>query len=214
MSKKEKINNDPKTEEKILLAARNLFHQKGFAATRTRDIAELAGTNLALLNYYFRGKEKLFEMVMTITMQEFVTTMTSHFNDDNTSFEEKLHIMVSNYIDLFTANPDLPLFMLTEIRNNPDEILTKIKLKEAIWTSVFMQQLKQKMAAGQLKPVHPVHFIVNIIGLSAFPFIASPVIKLMSSTSDEDYNALMQERKSLIPQWIANMFFIKKPSKQ
>ena len=52
------------TEEKILEAASEVFTEKGFSGTRTRDIAEKAGINLALLNYYFRSKEKLFEQVM------------------------------------------------------------------------------------------------------------------------------------------------------
>ena len=60
---------DPSTEEKIKIAARSVFHKKGYAATRTRDIAEEAGINLALLNYYFRSKEKLIDIIMTETMQ-------------------------------------------------------------------------------------------------------------------------------------------------
>ena len=52
------------TEEKIIRAADKIFTQKGYAATRTREIAEEAGTNLALLNYYFGSKEKLFRNVL------------------------------------------------------------------------------------------------------------------------------------------------------
>ena len=50
--------------KKIKQAARKLFTEKGFDAVKTRDIAAEAGINLALLNYYFRSKEKLFEIVM------------------------------------------------------------------------------------------------------------------------------------------------------
>jgi AcrR family transcriptional regulator len=62
--KKVKKELDTTTEAKIKAAARVVFHKKGFAATRTRDIAEEAGINLALLNYYFRSKEKLFDIIM------------------------------------------------------------------------------------------------------------------------------------------------------
>ena len=57
---------DISTEEKILISASKVFTEKGFSGTRTRDIAEEAGINLALLNYYFRSKEKLFEQVMKV----------------------------------------------------------------------------------------------------------------------------------------------------
>jgi AcrR family transcriptional regulator len=49
------------TEERIKQAAVKVFQAKGYGAARTRDIAEEAGINLALLNYYFRSKERLFE---------------------------------------------------------------------------------------------------------------------------------------------------------
>ena len=65
-SEKQMIEQEQTTEEKILEAASEVFTEKGFAGTRTRDIAEKAGINLALLNYYFRSKEKLFEQVMKI----------------------------------------------------------------------------------------------------------------------------------------------------
>ena len=52
VKKKETKALDTTTEEKIKAAARVVFHKKGYAATRTRDIAEEAGINLALLNYY------------------------------------------------------------------------------------------------------------------------------------------------------------------
>jgi len=52
---------DTSTEAKIKAAARVVFHKNGFAATRTRDIAEEAGINLALLNYYFRSKQNHYE---------------------------------------------------------------------------------------------------------------------------------------------------------
>ena len=71
MAKKEKLKTDLSTEEKIKAAARKVFTQKGYSATRTRDIAEEAGLNLALLNYYFRSKEKLFELIMAEKMQQF-----------------------------------------------------------------------------------------------------------------------------------------------
>jgi AcrR family transcriptional regulator len=56
-------NTDKSTEEKIKQAARDLFQEKGFSATKTRDIAERSGINLALLNYYFRSKSKLFDFL-------------------------------------------------------------------------------------------------------------------------------------------------------
>src|SRR3954468_13817719 len=99
-SKKAKPEVDSSTEEKIKNAARSVFHKKGFAATRTRDIAEAAGINLALLNYYFRSKEKLFNLIMMETFSGFIKSIIIIFNDETTSLENKVETIASAYIDL------------------------------------------------------------------------------------------------------------------
>src|SRR3546814_9893066 len=105
------------TEEKIKEAARKVFTRKGYAAARTRDIAEEAGINLALLNYYFRSKEKLFHQVMIERMQELFGVLIPVMNDPSTALETKLRLITENYIATIGRNPDLPLFVLSEIRN-------------------------------------------------------------------------------------------------
>src|SRR6201991_4810682 len=95
-------------EEKIKEAARKLFTKKGFAATRTRDIAEEAGINLALLNYYFRSKQKLFDLIMMENFRQFLGGMSIHFQDASLGIEERLGKVVNAYIDFLTEFPDLP----------------------------------------------------------------------------------------------------------
>lgn len=196
---------DTSTEEKIKNAAREVFHRKGFAATRTRDIAEAAGINLALLNYYFRSKEKLFDLIMLETLQGFLKSITMIFNEETTSLEQKLEIMVSSYIDMLTANPDIPLFLLSELRANPEGLASKIGVKEVVMQSYFMKQFKQGVKSGKIGPILPIHFIMNLMGLIVFPFVASPLLKGIGDLSGKEYVQLMQQRKLLIPQWIKLM---------
>ena len=54
---------DQKTEERILEAAKTVFMRDGLYGARMQDIADTAGINKALLHYYFRNKEKLFDQV-------------------------------------------------------------------------------------------------------------------------------------------------------
>ena len=72
---------DNNTEARIKEAARIVFLNKGFAATRTRDIAEEAGINLALLNYYFRSKQKLFNLIMLDALKIFLSSIYDVIND-------------------------------------------------------------------------------------------------------------------------------------
>ena len=119
---------DPSTEEKIKNAARIIFHSKGYAATRTRDIADEAGINLALLNYYFRSKEKLFDMIMLESLQGFRQSLAGVFNNEKTSLENKIETLVSNYIDLLIDQPDIPLFVLSELRTHPQKLVSIMKV--------------------------------------------------------------------------------------
>ena len=50
-------------QDRLLDAAEELFCEKGFAGTSVRDIAASAGCNVAAVNYYFGGKDKLYEEV-------------------------------------------------------------------------------------------------------------------------------------------------------
>jgi AcrR family transcriptional regulator len=193
---------DTSTEEKIKLAAKEVFHKKGFAATRTRDIAETAGINLALLNYYFRSKEKLFNIIMFESVTGFIQSLSQIFNDKQTTLDKKIEGLVSNYIDMLTENPDIPLFLLSEIRSKPQEIVAKLGLKEMVMKSFFMQQFMEAQKAGKIPPVSPLHFICNLMGMTVFPFVASPIIKGIGDISDKSFNELMAERKALIPIWV------------
>ena len=193
---------DTSTEEKIKNAARTVFHKKGYAATRTRDIAEEAGINLALLNYYFRSKEKLFDIIMLESMQGFFKSVKDVFNNDKTTLDNKIELVVSNYIDLLIENPDIPLFILSEIRQHPGELIAKMGMKEIVMNSLFMKQFQMAIKEGKITPVNPLHFIMNVMGMTVFPFVGSPLLKGIGNLSDKAFNDMMKERKALIPKWI------------
>ncbi|MFT3702452.1 MAG: TetR/AcrR family transcriptional regulator [Agriterribacter sp.] len=203
MATKTKNADQVSAEEKIKEAARKVFTQKGYAATRTRDIAEEAGLNLALLNYYFRSKEKLFDIIMQEKMQQFFGIIAPAMNDVSTSLEKKVEAIVSTYIDMLQQNPDLPLFVLTEIRNNSD-LFKKLQAGKLIQHSHFVQQLKERNP-----DLHPLHFIVSILGITIFPFVAKPVLQSVAGLNQQMFNELMVERKALIPKWIKAMLKVK-----
>ena len=193
---------DTSTEERIKAAARKVFHQKGFAGTRTRDIAEEAGINHAMLNYYFRSKEKLFEMVMMETMAQFFKGVNLMLNDENTSLDEKIDLIVSNYVDLLLKEPELPTFILNEVRPNPQAFVEQNPIKEALTHSVLTRQYAEAVARGEITEPNLMQAILNVIGLVIFPFIAKPILTSIINIPEEQYKALMLQRKTLIPQWI------------
>ena len=198
---------DISTEERIKAAARKVFHQKGFAGTRTRDIAEEAGINHAMLNYYFRSKEKLFEMVMMETMAQFFKGVNLMLNDESTSLDEKIDLIVSNYVDLLLKEPELPTFILNEVRPNPQAFVEQNPIKEALTHSVLTRQYTEAVARGEITEPNLMQAILNVIGLVIFPFIAKPILTSIVNIPEEQYKALMLQRKTLIPQWIKGILY-------
>jgi len=198
---------DTSTEEKIKNAARIVFQKKGYAATRTRDIAEEANINLALLNYYFRTKEKLFEIVMFETLSGFVEAMTGIFNNESTAFEKRIELLANNYIDFAIEFPNVPMFIFSEMRNRPEDLFEKIPAKQFLANSVFVQQFQEKVAAGEIREPNLLHFMMNLLSLVIFPFVGRPFLSVIGGLNEAQFVQLMRERKKLIPVWVKAMFF-------
>jgi AcrR family transcriptional regulator len=195
---------DLTTEEKIKEAARNVFTRKGFAATRTRDIAEEAGINLALLNYYFRSKEKLFEIVYLEKMQKFFGFIGPIMYNESTSLENKIEGIVSIYTDMLLDNPDIPFFILGESRNNPAIVLNAMPKKDFLKNSVFIKQLRDK------KPDQdPLQFLLSMLGMTIFPYLMKPVFMKITELDDTKHRQMMLDRKKLLPVWCKALLKIK-----
>jgi AcrR family transcriptional regulator len=196
MAKKVKREADTSTEEKIKEAARTVFMKKGYSATRTRDIAEEAGLNLALLNYYFRSKEKLFELVMLEKFQAFFGVILPVLNDATTTLEKKAELIADGYITMLTENPDLPIFILSEIRTNAERMVTNVRLDKILAESWFVKQLHERRP-----DMHPVQLVMSILGLVVFPFLMRPVLVQAKTADAKAFNAMMQARKEWVPKW-------------
>lgn len=196
---------DTSAQEKIKEAARELFTQHGFDTVKTRDIARESGINMALIHYYFGSKENLFSIVMTENMQHFMEGVMLIADDRKTSVEEKMNLLVNNYIDMLIRNPHIPLFILNEIRNNPSRLFKANKLRNLY----LVKQLRDTLKSGQGKQASPLHLLMNILGLTIFPFVARPIIQQAGSVTQEEFIKMMDERRELIPKWINAMLKVK-----
>ena len=191
------------TEQKIIAAAIKIFQAKGFAATRTRDIAEEAGMNLALLNYYFRSKQKLFEIVMLHSMGEFMKALTLLMNDEDTSIEAKIAAIVNAYHEMLKEKPSFPLFILNELGHGNHTVLLKATgLKKIYQKSVFALQYQAEVDRGRFAPRPLIWLVTNIMSLTIFPFMASPLLQMLGDLENKQYQLFLSQRKESVTQWI------------
>lgn len=187
------------TETQILEAAKKVFVQKGFSGARMQEIADEAKINKAMLHYYFRSKELLFEKILSNSIETFVPQFLAIIAEDG-SVMDKIEKVVHTYIEIILENPHIPLFVLHELSQNRADFVAKIKTKGNVQAGAqqFLRQIVQEQQQGIIKPIAPHHLLLNMFSLTIFPFIARPVFSNLMQLSEETYSQMMQERKTVV----------------
>jgi AcrR family transcriptional regulator len=190
------------TEDKILMAARNVFIRKGMDGTRMQEIADEAGINKALLHYYFRSKDKLFEAVFRSIIGGFFGSIAGAISGGMTTVE-KADFIISRYIKMIEENPFAPQFIINEINRNP-QVLRDIMFS----FNINPQQLVQSFDNGSDKksPFDPRQFVITFLSMSIFPYAARNLLQMVYFEDDKEaYNRFLEERKIFIKHMIIKM---------
>lgn len=195
------ISNDISTEEKILAAAKQVFMEGGLDGARMQDIADKAGINKALLHYYFRSKDKLFERIFMEEAQKFMPKVTTIMLSDMPLFE-KIEKFMGEYIDTLSQNPLLANFILNEINRNPKEMMKKIWGNNRPPVDKVEEHLAKLIKKGEIKPIKAYDLMINMVSLCIFPFIARPMVQWVTKTNDEEFIKMMEQRKKSVVKFV------------
>ncbi len=204
------VNKTENTEEKIIAAARRVFIRKGMDGARMQEIANEAGINKALLHYYFRSKDKLFDRVFAESFMPALQTIKLVF-DEAKDVDSFIEGFVRNYIALLSENPYIPHFILHEINRNPLRVVGQIK------SSHFDRERIAKMVATEvngkrIRAFDPVHMMVNLVALCVFPFVAQPIIQgFLFDGSEADYQQFIDERSRHIVLFVKSAIYLNHP---
>jgi len=192
---------DKSTEQKILDAAKHVFVTKGMSGARMQDIADAAGINKALLHYYFRSKEKLFETIFSEALEKLFPKLASILESDKTIFE-KIEMICVEYVNQIQQMPYLPVFIISEVNRQPEAFLKKMTGNRKPPLKAFVTTIEIAVKRKEIKPVQPLQLLMNIISLNIFPFMVKPLLQYVGGVSKKQFDALMEERKKLVPQII------------
>ncbi len=196
------------TEERIKEAAARVFVKKGYAATKTRDIADEAGINIASLHYYYRSKDKLFQIVIGEALKKFSKVLDETFNSDR-PLDVKIKTFVSKFIDFFKDNPFVPLFILSESQNNPEKVEQMLADQKTV--DKLKEQLDGLADKGVIRRMHIAHFMMNVVGMTVFPFVSKPLMMRKLKLSPEEYKELLEERKKIVPDILIRYLYLEPP---
>ena len=202
---------DGETEERILRAARTVFVRHGTAGARMQEIAEEAGVNQALLHYYFRSKDRLAQAVFRDVAGRMVPSIVAVFGSES-SIEQKVEQFVHLYIDVVRQSPFIPGYIVAELHFNPERLTALASEIAGTHPANVMQsflprlgaQIDEQVKIGAMRSIAPDQFLVNLVALSVFPFIARPVLRIVFGQDDAAFSRFLDERRAELPNFILN----------
>lgn len=192
------------TEQKIFEAARNVFQAKGKEGARMQEIADKAEINKSMLHYYYKSKEKLFEKVYQLSIIKLIPKIAELLNKD-LPLEQKLRGFVDKYMEIIKANPDIPLFVLHEMNKDPNRLRNFMLNQIGDKVQPFLQQIKEERERGNTVDLPAEQIMINIMSLMIFPFIGRPVFKAILDMDEASYEAFIEERHKILPDYIVSI---------
>ena len=193
---------DGDTEERILQAAHRVFVRGGTAGARMQEIADEAGVNKALLHYYFRSKDRLAEAVFTRAAGQLLPRVFPILGSD-LPLDDKVRRFVEAELDFMSEHPYLPGYVLSEANFNP-EMIRRVLGERRPPIDVLRAQLDALAAEGKIRPIAAEQFLLNLLSLLFFPFVARPMTSILLGMDDDAFRAFTAERREYLAGFILN----------
>ena len=186
---------EKQTEERIFESATEVFVEKGMDGARMQDIADHAGINKALLHYYYRTKDHLFNAVFEKIAGQMFKKFAPVF-DENLTFEDKIRFFYREHITFLQSNPRLAPFLLHELHRNPDRIKKLIQGIDInrIWSTLESQHKEDLVKYNITRESIP-QLMTSIAAMSVFPFLAKPIVSSLMERMGYDFDEYLEERK-------------------
>ena len=195
------VNKVNTTEIAILSAAKKIFSFKGKDGATMQEIANEAGINKALLHYYFRNKDLLFEQVFFEEVKKFSPILKNAIAQE-VDLYQKINNICEAYILMAIENPFVPVFVIGELNKQPDLFIQKMFDVDLPDFPKLALQIKQEVEAGNIKPILPQHLIMNMMSMCVFPFLMKPMFIVGMQIDKELFNNLMLQRIKEVPKFI------------
>lgn len=188
------------TEQKITEAAEIEFLENGYSGAKMTVIAKRAGVTHAMLHYYFRTKENLFNVVLERKLNMLAKALTSSFNPER-PFTDQIRALVGAHYDFISTNPQLLLFITNVVTmdDNRKQMLYRIlNTKVSTLFANLDELLQREIAKGAIRPISTLNFILNVVGINAVSVIAHPLMSVINFGSDDIAQIIQNRRESNI----------------
>ena len=185
-------------EQQILEAAEREFLKKGYDGARTTSIAKSAGVTHAMLHYYFRTKEQLFERFIDKKMSEVVPLLTHLFGNSDLPLVERIEETISVHFDFIATNPDLPRFLINEIlpyKERCDLFYSKVA-NFLYFFNNLQREVNEAAARGEVEQFNVLLLFQSILSLNIFPSLMANMIENLMSNNRQSMKEIFAQRKA------------------
>jgi len=187
-------NQHPGKREQILLAAEQVFAERGFRAATTREVAEKAGNASSLIFYYFKNKMALYEAVFQSFFDQLEDLIQQNLSLDLDRLGQLRQFLFS-FTDYAKGHRNMIRILLREIIDD-GRLVQKIAQEYftplyETWNE-FFQQGKREALFREIDPLHHIH---SLIGTNVFYFIAEPIIRAVGDDADPYGFEQIEKRK-------------------
>lgn len=191
------------TEVRILKAATEVFRTRGRDGARMQEIADAAGINKAMLHYYFRSKDQLFERVFKESAAMFFLRIREVMGGQDDLWD-KIRKLCIAYIDMGISDPYIAVFIIGEVNRNPETFIKKMFDQQGMRSEFrkFRKSIEADIESGRIKPMEPTQLLINMLSLCIFPALARPMLQFNLAMSDKEFRQSMEERKTIVPDMI------------
>lgn len=197
------------TEDKILEAAKTVFISKGMEGARMQEIADEAGINKALLHYYFRSKERLFEAIFS-EIFKFAFPKLSRIILSDAGIVQKIEQFVDAYTDILIKHPFIPGFVMKELNRDPSGLF-KLVVKYGLDPQPIFTYIQEAMDRGEIIQMKPQHLAANVISMCIFPFAARPILSFVVFKDDQKaLETFYAERAGVIKKFVIDAIVVGK----
>ena len=186
-------------EQQILAAAEQEFLTKGYDGARTTSIAQAAGVTHAMLHYYFRTKEQLFERIVDEKFETMSHSMFAIMGDPSLPIVERIKGGIEAHFDFIAANPLLPRFVINEIISRPERYKLLYKRVGAVIDNVYCDlqfEIDRSAERGEIEWVDVKMLFVSILSLNIFTFLAYPFMEPLMGELMADREGFLAVRKA------------------
>ncbi len=191
------------TESRVFESAKAVFFEQGFHGARMAEIARRAGINQSMLHYYFRSKDQLFDAVFEKAASEAIPPVLALLLTDM-PIADKIERFATGYIDMVSANPHLPAFILQELRRNPEALKRFVGTATEGLVDRLRREVNLAADNGHIRRVDPGHLVANVLALCIFPFIARPMLQTAFAVDDPAYSLFLEQRRQEVSDFIRN----------